>query len=261
MSGNSKIMLAAPLALLMCTAMAPEANASFNIGPLKIGGAIRANYINGDYTDTGSGGPQRGGHGGNFELDTFRVNVDFKQDNWVGKAEYRWYNGYNFLHTGWIGYNFSDNSQVQVGLNRVPFGVGPYGPSNSWFFDQHYYVGLSDDMDMGVKYTTKFGKLALDLAYYGMDEPDFNGHSKESARYSYDIVDNGGEYSHYEERNQFNVRAIYSLASVRIADRCRRLPAVGPAEGQRGLCQRQSMPGPLRCTARPPWATGSSSCS
>ena len=76
--------------------------------------------------------------------------------------------------------------------------------TNSWFFDQHYYVGLADDMDLGIKYTTKVGDLTLDLGYYGMAEPSFSGDSEESARYSYDIIDNGGEYSHYKERNQVN---------------------------------------------------------
>lgn len=200
-----------PFILLICAITASTAFAGFDIGTLTVGGAIRANYVYGDYKESGGDGPERGANGGDFELDTFRINLDFAQDAWIGKAEYRWYSGYNFLHTGWIGYKFSETTQVEAGLTRVPFGVGPYGPANSWFFDQHYYVGLADDMDVGVKYSTKIGKLAVDLAYFGMAEPSFNGDSKESARYSYDIVDNGGEYSHYEERNQLNARAIYSF--------------------------------------------------
>ena len=148
--------------------MATSVYAGFNIGDLKVGGAIRANYVNGDYVESGGDGPERGGNGGDFELDTFRVNLDYEKNAWVAKVEYRWYTGYSFLHTGWVGYNFSDGGQVQVGVNRVPFGVGPYGPANSWFFDQHYYVGLADDMDMGVKYSRKIDKISLDLAYYFM---------------------------------------------------------------------------------------------
>ncbi len=212
MSRKLKMMPAAFLSFLLTAGMyTTDANAGFEVGPVKIGGAIRANYINGDYQKSGGDGPERGDNGGDMELDTFRINLDYAQGNWIGKAEYRWYTGYNFLHTGWLGYKFSEKSQVQVGLNRVPFGVGDYGPANSWFFDQHYYVGLADDMDMGVKYSTKRGNLLLDFAYYCMAEPSFNGDSEESARYSYDIVDNGGEYSHYEEKNQINARAIYSL--------------------------------------------------
>ncbi len=206
--------LPALLALLLSVCLTTSAYGGFDIGPLKVGGAIRANYILGDYVTSGDDGPERGGNGGDVELDTFRINLDYNNGPWVGKAEYRWYTGYNFLHTGWIGYNFPEAGQIQVGQNRVPFGVGAYGPANSWFFDQHYYVGLADDMDVGIKYTTSRGNLSFDLAYYFMAEPSYNGDSPESARYSYDIVDNGGEYSHYEERNQVNARAIYSFSDL-----------------------------------------------
>jgi len=181
------------------------------LGNLSVGGAIRANYVNGDYTPSGSDAAQRGDNGGNFELDVFRINLDYLEGPVSAKAEYRWYNGYNMLHTGWVGYELDENSGVQVGLNRVPFGVGAYGPANSWFFDQHYYVGLSDDMDYGIKYSWAKDNLAVDVAYYLMAENSFVGASEESARYSYDIVDNGSPYSHYEEENQVNLRAIYTI--------------------------------------------------
>lgn len=183
-----------------------------DIGSLEIGGAIRANYVYGsDYTE--SGGPSRGGNGGDFELDVFRINVDWTKDDWVAKAEYRWYNGINLIHTAWLGYNLSETSQLQAGVNRVPFGVGAYGPSNSWFFDMHYYVGLSDDMDLGIKYSKTVGNLSYDLAYYLMAEPNGNGTTDHSTRYSYDVVDDGSVNGRYEERNQFNGRAIYSVLS------------------------------------------------
>ncbi|MCX4187728.1 coiled-coil domain-containing protein [Methylophaga sp. OBS4] len=179
-------------------------------GTLNVGGAIRANFAVGDYGDSASGAPSRAwGDDGNFELDTYRINMDYANGPILGKLEYRWYNGYNFLHTGWLGYQFDDDSQLQVGVNRVPFGPGPYGIAQSWFFDQHYYVGLADDMDLGVKYSTGFGDWAFDVAYYYADEGHYSGGSHDSSRYSYDVVnesDNG-----YEERNQFNLRGIYSL--------------------------------------------------
>jgi outer membrane murein-binding lipoprotein Lpp len=203
----------------------PQAD-KITVGPFTFGGAIRANYILGDYPNGGDG-PSRGGNGGNFELDTFRINVDLKYEQLVGKFEYRWYNGYNFLHTGWLGWDFDNGSQVQVGVNRVPFGPGPYGVSQSWFFDQHYYVGLSDDMDLGIKYVTSVGNWDLDFAYYNRSEWNGNGTSQDSARYSYDAVvwdsalePNGDVVAAlpngFEERNQFNVRAIYGFDDIAI---------------------------------------------
>lgn len=183
--------------------------AKIRIGDFTIGGAIRANWVLGDYS--GNGGPSRGGHGGNFELDIFRINVDYANAAGViGKVEYRWHNGYNFLHTGWIGMQLSETASVQVGVNRVPFGPGAYGVSNSWFFDQHYYVGLADDMDLGIKYTTTLGNWTVDLAYYFSDEGSWRGRSRDSARYSYDIVPNESGNG-YRERHQFNARAIYAF--------------------------------------------------
>lgn len=179
-----------------------------DVGTLDIGGAIRANYVHGDYAD--QDGPSRGGDGGDMSLDTFRIDVDWEKDSWIGSAQYRWYNGYNFLHHGWVGYKLDASSTVKVGLNRVPFGVGAYGPANSWFFDQHFYVGLADDMDMGVKYTRTMDNMTLDLAYYAAAEPSFKGSNSDGARYAYDIVDTGSANALYKERNQFNARVIVS---------------------------------------------------
>lgn len=178
-------------------------------GTLKVGGAIRANYTVGDYPATG-GASRASEDGGNFSLDTFRLNLDYADGPVLGKLEYRWYDGYNFMHTGWVGYQLDDASQVQVGLNRVPFGPGAYGVSQSWFFDQHYYLGLSDDMDLGVKYSTSTDGWDWDVAYYVASEHSFTGSTKDSARYSYDVVNESG--TGYEERNQLNVRGIYHLA-------------------------------------------------
>lgn len=205
----------------------PQSRAKIQVGPVTIGGAIRANYVLGSYPGRGDG-PSRGGNAGDFELDTFRINMSLDYGSLIGKLEYRWYTGYNFLHTGWLGYRFDDESEVQVGLTRVPFGPGPYGVSQSWFFDQHYYVGLADDMDLGLKYVTKLDNWRLDFAYFASSEWNGNGTSLDSARYGYDAVrwtesvspdgtvNFGDAANGFDERNQFNVRAIYSFADAAI---------------------------------------------
>lgn len=183
------------------------------LGPLTIGGAIRANFVMGDYGDS-TGGPSRSdGDAGTVELDTFRINVDLSLGNMIGALEYRWYNSYNFLHTGWLGYDLGDNGTFKAGVTRVPFGPGAYGVSNSWFFDQHYYVGLSDDMDTGIVYSASFGNLSLDLAYFLASEGTFHGNSLDSARYSYDFVKLNSGLG-YEEEHQFNLRAIYAVDGI-----------------------------------------------
>lgn len=201
-------------------------SSDIKLGPVTIGGAMRINYVNGDYVKSGDQ-PQRGGNGGNFELDTFRINASLDYEQVIGKFEYRWYNGYNFLHTGWVGYDYKDAGELQVGVTRVPFGPGAYGVSQSWFFDQHYYLGLSDDMDLGAKYLTQRGNWDLAFAYFFSSESNGNGSSEDSARYSYDTVKwssgldangnvIGAEVNGYEEKNQFNLRAIYQMSEVAV---------------------------------------------
>ena len=199
---------------------ATSTDKGIQLGPVTIGGAMRIHYIYGDYSKIGDA-PQRGG---NVELDTFRINASLNYQQFIGRFEYRWYDGYNFLHTGWLGYAFEDGSQLEVGVTRVPFGPGPYGVSQSWFFGQHYYVGLADDMDLGVKYLTEIGRWDLAFAYFYSSEGNWNGASEDSARYSYDAVKwrsgieaNGdiveSAVNGYDERNQFNFRAIYQFGS------------------------------------------------
>jgi phosphate-selective porin O/P len=196
-------------------------------GPVSIGGAMRVNYVYGDYDNTDDG-PSRGGQGGNVELDTFRINASLDAGPWIGKFEYRWYpagsgKSYNFLHTLWLGYEFDEQSHLEVGQNRVPFGAGPYGVSQSWFFDQHYYVGLADDPDLGAKYSRAGERWSWDLAYYWRSEPSFSGRSEDSARYGYDAVrwretidvDGNVDYdvarSGYREKDQGNLRLVRHL--------------------------------------------------
>jgi len=214
------------------------------LGPLTIGGAIRANYILGSYKGGGDG-PSRGGNGGNFELDTFRINAALDWDNVIGKLEYRWYDGYNFIHTGWLGYRLDDASQLEIGVTRKPFGPGPYGISESWFFDQHYYVGLADDPDLGIKYSTKLGDWKLDAAYFVSSEWNGNGRSLDSTRYGYDAirwrqtVDKNGNVTYgamdngFEERNQFNLRVIYDLSDVAVPSELGISLEYGQLKGQR----------------------------
>lgn len=198
----------------------PDTDMAFELagGRLKVGGAVRVNYTAGTYPkDSGGGESSRSfSDGGNVGLDTARINLDYENGNVLGKFEYRFYDGYggfgtgyHMLHTAWLGYNYANGSQVQVGVNRVPFGPGPYGISQSFFFDQHYYVGLSDDMDLGVKYSWSTGDWKWDAGYYLQDEGSYKGGSKKADRYSYDVITDGAGNG-YAEENQLNLRGIYS---------------------------------------------------
>ena len=155
--------------------------------PVRIGGAMGIHYAYGDYEHDGDI-YRRNEDVGDVDLDIFRLNADIESGNFIGRIEYRWYDQYSMMHTAWLGYDSERYGTFKAGIVRVPFGPGPWGVSTSWFFDQHYYVGLSDDMDLGVRWTKSYGDLTVDVAYYVEDEGEWDGTSRNSSRYSYDIV-------------------------------------------------------------------------
>ena len=193
--------------------------------PVKIGGAMRVSYAYGTY-GTDESPHRRGQRIGDVDLEIFRLNADLDYRNIISRLEYRWYDNYSMIHTAWLGYNLGDFGTLKAGIVRVPFGPGPYGVSSSWYFDQHYYVGLADDMDLGVRWNSTFDKLQLDVAYYLQSEFQTDGDSVASSRYSYDIVKweehadakgvvawGAGENG-FDEQHQVNLRAIYSVGDV-----------------------------------------------
>ena len=193
-------------------------------GPVKIGGTFGINYVYGDY-DSDSKNYRMNEDLGDVDLELFRLNADLDADGWIGRVEYRWYDTYSMMHTAWLGYASERYGTLKAGIVRVPFGPGPYGVSTSWFFDQHFYIGLSDDMDLGVRWTKSYGDLDVDLAYYFQDEGEWDGASRDSSRFSYDpvtwdehvdaegnVTDGAGENG-FEEDGQLNLRMIYSTGN------------------------------------------------
>ena len=198
---------------------------------IKVGGAMRVNYVYGSYGDADN--PHRRGEKiGDADLEIFRLNADLNYLNFTSRLEYRWYDAYSMIHTAWLGYNLGELGTVKAGIVRVPFGPSPYGVSSSWFFDQHFYVGLADDMDLGIRWSDTLDKLALDVGYFLTSEFQTDGSSPASSRYSYDIVrwyttvdptgtvikDKDGnkvkKENGYDEQHQFNLRAIYALEGI-----------------------------------------------
>ena len=193
--------------------------------PLKVGGAMRLNYVYGTYGDADN--PHRRGEKiGDVDLEIFRLNADLDYHNIISRIEYRWYDNYSMIHTAWLGYNLGDLGTLKAGIVRVPFGPTAYGISTSWFFDQHFYVGLADDMDLGLRWTDSFDKLTLDAAYFLQGEFQTDGSSLGSSLYCYDVVkweekadakgnvEWGAGENGFDEQHQINLRAIYALENI-----------------------------------------------
>ena len=189
-----------------------EAWAGFFVGPLRIGGALRVNYIYKDW-DANFDWP------GELAFDTARINLDLEASRLVGSLEYRYYrdrfadgHDYSMLHHAWLGWEFSDRHSLLGGVMKVPFGILPYA-SHNWFFQLPYYVGFEDDYDLGIKYTGSYRAWNIRAAYFFRDEGNWRGESDDSARYSYDLVREGTEGN--AERGQLNLRLAYTLPHSR----------------------------------------------
>ena len=191
----------------------PDDSGATEESTLLVGGALRFNAFHKSWDEVNRD------KSGDLDFDTFRVNVDGSHRGVDVSLEYRFYSGYNMLHHGYFGYTFDNETEVQVGVTRKPFGLLPYA-SHNWFFDISYYLGMEDDYDAGVKVLLPSDKLDLQFAFYKNDEGHYTGDSIDSARYSYDVVRTDETELGYagvddartnEETNQFNARAAYTL--------------------------------------------------
>lgn len=182
---------------------------------IRVHGALRSQF---SFEDFNAGNRDRGG---DFDFDTFRINLDGAIGDVLLSGEYRFYQYMDVIHHGWVGYNFTDKLQGQVGIHQVPFGVLPFN-SHNYFFSSNYYLGLEDDYDMGVKFIYDDSPWNLQAAFYKNDEQGgVDGFVDNRAdRYSYDVVGGGNAIDgngnligtrELGETNTFNARAAYQF--------------------------------------------------
>lgn len=168
-------------------------------GGVDFRGALRFNAFWSD-SDEGVKGTR-----GDSGLDMFRVGAEGAIDDLLVSAEYRFYPFMDVIHHGWIGYRFDNDDRLQVGVTRVPFGLLPYAAHSFWF-GVPYYVGFSDDYDLGVKYMHSDGPRDLQFAFFKNSEL---AGATDLGRYSFDVVSAGDARN--QETNQFNARAAHTF--------------------------------------------------
>ncbi len=178
--------------------------AAENDDHINFGGALRFNY---NLSSWKEGQKKRFG---DFGYDMFRVNTTGSVKGIKLNAEYRFYSegfGGGMLKQGWFGYDLSEKSEIQLGLQQVPFGIQQYN-SHNWFFNLTYYLGFEDDHDMGVKYIHDNGNWQLQAAYYhNAEELVFGDVPASPNRYSYDITGRN------KESSQLNIKAVRRMGT------------------------------------------------
>lgn len=146
---------------------------------------------------------------GEMNFDTWRINADARWDDLSMSAEYRFYSGYSFLKHGWIGYDFSDQTQMKLGVHQEPFGLLPY-TANNWFLLLPYYIGQGDDYNTGIRVDHTWDNWDFKAAFYKNTPGHFTGDSDNSSRYSYDLVGDN------QEVNQGNLRVAYNIGETEV---------------------------------------------
>lgn len=162
-----------------------------------LGGAMWLNYALRDYSETSRN------HGGDFRFDLFRIDANGRDGDMTWSGQFRWYQYMSVIHHAWVGWDFTENTSMQVGISQKPWGIQPYA-SHSYWFGVPYYIGYEDDYDTGVRLKTKQGNWDLQFGIY--KNPEYNDPSVVS-RYSFDIVSANGRNN--EEVNQLNGRVAY----------------------------------------------------
>ena len=195
---------------------AAEPKAEELTSSVEIKGAVRFNY----FLKTWEGEDGNRERLGDFGFDTIQLGADAKYGPLSASLGYRFYEDYDVLHHGYVGYALSDTAQIDAGVVQAPFGILPFA-SHGWFLNIGYYLGMEDDYDFGVRGTFQLGDLDLRLAFFKNSEGSYRGTSPASTRYSYDVVPASVEELGYAglmedraniETNQVNVRAAYDLA-------------------------------------------------
>ncbi|MDG5800411.1 hypothetical protein QA597_08580 [Marinilabiliaceae bacterium ANBcel2] len=180
---------------------------------LNVGGAVRFNMLRTSYE-----GPSTS-TSTNATLDTWRLNVGAKHSGVTLDFEYRFYPTFNthFLKHGYLGYDFSEDLNMQLGVTQVPFGNLTYN-SHSWWFLTPYYIGLEDDHNMGIKFDYDASdRLNIMAAYFRQAEPAGPAYGNASfggpgaGTYSYNVIPDGDLNASIQEHHQFNLRLNYEL--------------------------------------------------
>ncbi|WP_438766844.1 hypothetical protein [Kushneria sp. TE3] len=105
---------------------------------------------------------------GDMDFGKFVLVVDGEVDDLEYAFEYRFYDGYQFLKSGWLGFNPNDDDTIRVGLVQTPFGNMDYG-YQGWYGTLPYIAGFNDNQNAGVKWDHRQGDWETSLAFFKSD--------------------------------------------------------------------------------------------
>lgn len=195
-------------------------------GEFSFGGAIRARWDT-LFDDAKTDGRRTTSN--HVSFDTLQLKLDYDSSTLFGSAQWRVYGGsfiygkkagydgypgeVQFPMWAYAGYKLTEKDSVTAGLNQTPFGLTPYYGA-SFFQSLGFTMGLEEVYNAGVKYSHAGDRLSWDVGVYPTAAPDAIGISRDSARYSTNMVKadayvpNGSDN---HERNMIVGRAEYAF--------------------------------------------------
>ncbi|MEH3118215.1 MAG: hypothetical protein PGN25_11675 [Methylorubrum populi] len=170
-------------------------------GKWTFGGAIRARVdANFNSTNARTGAPDTRSY---FGFDTLILKAAYDSSTIFGAAQYRFYGGaypytreagykskfgeFNFLQFAYIGVKLTPTDSLSVGLQQVSFGLVPYF-STTFYETIGFVMGIEEVYNAGFKFSHVDKDYNYQIAYFPADGGNYFGISRDSARYSSNIV-------------------------------------------------------------------------
>lgn len=138
-----------------------------------------------------------------FGIDAVILKGAYDSSTFFGAAQYNIYGGaypytrragydsdfgdVSFLKFAYAGIKLNAIDSVSVGLQQVPFGLTPYFGA-SFIETLAYVAGVEEVYNVGMKFSHKGETFSYDLGYFPTDGGDYFGISRDSARYTTNIV-------------------------------------------------------------------------
>lgn len=193
------------LPLVIATAVTPAVYAASELEDrvealekVQITGSYRLNYTVQDWNE------RQEDRGGDFRFNQINLGAETEKNGVRLSSQYRWYDGLSMVHHIYFATDIGDQSEIQVGLTKVPFGIQPYESNNDWG-DNALFMGFNDDYDAGIKYITQRDALNLQVAYFSNGDKS----PTNAERFSADLVSSAGQAN--EEAHQLNLHAAYKV--------------------------------------------------
>ncbi|OLO02822.1 hypothetical protein BTW07_17425 [Salinicola socius] len=167
------------------------------VGTPQFSGAVELGYTFNDWSETSKDTT------GDVNFGKFILGMEGGEGPLSYSFQYRFYDGYQFLHHAWAGYQFGSEDNVKLGLVQTPFGNMDYGYLG-WYGTLPYLAGFNDNQNAGIKWDHSQGAWDTSLAFFKSDQlGDGNEH------YGANAIGSGTQGN--TEENQLAGRVAYTF--------------------------------------------------